>query len=79
MSQEKFNGILSRLQAYLMGEEIFVQDVYVGGNPDYRIPIRIITDKAWQSLFARNMFITIDNLVNNDVFNIFPHSTGMTQ
>jgi phosphoenolpyruvate carboxykinase (ATP) len=61
ISPEKFNGILTRLQAFLQGEELFVQDVYVGADPKYRLPIRIITDTAWQSLFARNMFITIAN------------------
>jgi len=61
MSPEKFNGILSRLQAFLQGEELFVQDVYAGADPNYRIAIRVITDKAWQSLFARNMFITVSN------------------
>jgi len=61
MSPDKFNGIFSRLQAFLQGEELFVQDVYVGADPQFRIPIRIITDKAWQSLFARNMFLTISN------------------
>ena len=60
-SQEKFNGLLARLQAFLQDEELFVQDCYVGADPDYRMPIRIISEKAWQSLFARNMFITIRN------------------
>jgi phosphoenolpyruvate carboxykinase (ATP) len=58
---DKFNGVFTRLQAFLQGEELFVQDCYVGADPNYRMPIRIITDKAWQSLFARNMFITINN------------------
>ncbi len=40
---------------------MFVQDCYAGADPDYRMPIRIITEKAWHSLFARNMFITTDN------------------
>jgi len=61
-SLEKFNGVLTRLQAFLQGEELFVQDCYAGADPEYRMSIRIITDKAWQSLFARNMFIKIDNL-----------------
>jgi len=60
-SQEKFDGLLARLQAFLQGEELFVQDCYVGADPNYRMPIRIITDSAWQSLFARNMFLTIRN------------------
>ncbi|MBE0648924.1 MAG: phosphoenolpyruvate carboxykinase (ATP) [Bacteroidales bacterium] len=59
MTPEKFDGIFSRLQAFLQGEELFVQDVFVGADPDYTMPIRIITDTAWQSLFARNMFLTL--------------------
>ncbi|MBN1199885.1 MAG: phosphoenolpyruvate carboxykinase (ATP), partial [Bacteroidales bacterium] len=62
MSPEKFDGIFSRLQAFLQGEELFVQDVYVGADPEYQMPIRIITDTAWQSLFARNMFLTLKTL-----------------
>lgn len=58
-STDKFHGMLARLQGFLQGEELFVQDCYVGADPNYRMPIRIITDRAWQSLFARNMFITI--------------------
>jgi phosphoenolpyruvate carboxykinase (ATP) len=62
MTPDKFDGMLARLQAFLQGEELFVQDCYVGADPNYRMPIRIITDKAWQSLFARNMFIPITDL-----------------
>ncbi len=61
INSEKFSGILSRLQAYLQGEELFVQDVYAGADKRYRVPFRFITDKAWQSLFVRNMFHTINN------------------
>jgi phosphoenolpyruvate carboxykinase (ATP) len=60
-SSEKFNALLGRMQAYLIGEEVFVQDVYAGADPEFRLPIRIITEKAWHSLFVRNMFITINN------------------
>ncbi len=61
ITEDKFNTLRGRLQAYLQGEELFVQDCYVGADPDYRMPIRIITDLAWQSMFARNMFININN------------------
>lgn len=54
---EKFDALLSRLQAFWQGEELFVQDVFVGADPNYRMPIRIITENAWQCLFARNMFL----------------------
>jgi len=60
-SHEKFNALFNRLQAWAQGEELFVQDCYAGADPDYRLPVRIITEKAWQSLFARNMFITTND------------------
>jgi phosphoenolpyruvate carboxykinase (ATP) len=58
-SGEKFNVLLTRLQAFLQGRDVFVQDCYAGADPEYRLPIRIITEKAWHSLFARNMFMKI--------------------
>ncbi len=61
MSPDKFSGMLVRLMAFLQGEELFVQDGYVGADPNYRMRVRIITDKAWQSMFARNMFIIPQN------------------
>jgi phosphoenolpyruvate carboxykinase (ATP) len=58
MSPDKFDGLVDRLLAYLQDEELFVQDCYVGADTNYRLPIRVITEFAWQSYFARNMFIT---------------------
>ena len=55
---EKFNGVMNRLNAWAQGEELYVQDCYAGADPEYKLPVRIITEKAWHSLFARNMFIT---------------------
>ncbi|GAB4535718.1 MAG: phosphoenolpyruvate carboxykinase (ATP) [Anaerolineales bacterium] len=45
------------MQGFAQGRDLFVQDCYAGADPEYRIPIRIITEYAWHSLFARNMFI----------------------
>ncbi|MGE4290255.1 MAG: phosphoenolpyruvate carboxykinase (ATP) [Salinivirgaceae bacterium] len=62
MTTEKFDGIFSRLQAFWQGEELFVQDVYAGADKNYRLPVRVISDKAWLSLFARNMLLSETNL-----------------
>lgn len=56
-STQKFDELYSRLQGFLQGRDIFVQDCYGGADQNYRIPVRIITELAWHSLFARNMFI----------------------
>ncbi len=59
MKEEKFMSLFYRLQAYFQNKDMFVQDCYAGASPEYRIPIRVITETAWQNLFARNMFIQI--------------------
>ena len=60
-SLEKFNALLGRIHAYCQDEELFVQDCHAGASPEHQMPVRIITEKAWHSLFARNMFITTGN------------------
>jgi len=75
-SQEKFSSVMARAKAFCQGEELFVQDVYAGADPDYRLKVRVITDKAWLSLFARNMFITTDN--RDELKNFVPDFTVIT-
>jgi phosphoenolpyruvate carboxykinase (ATP) len=57
ISQEKFAAIHRRLLAYYQGRDLFVQDCFAGVDPDYRMAIRIVTETAWHSLFAHNMFL----------------------
>jgi len=56
-SPDKFNDLYNRVQGYLQGRDVFVQDCYAGADPSYQMPIRVITEYAWHSHFARNMFI----------------------
>ncbi len=55
--QEKFDGLKERMMAHAAGREIFVQDTFAGADRRYRLPVRVITELAWHSLFARTMFI----------------------
>ncbi|MDD4932384.1 MAG: phosphoenolpyruvate carboxykinase (ATP) [Methylacidiphilaceae bacterium] len=57
MSEESFEQLRRRLLAYLQGKDLFVQDCYGGWDPQYRIPLRIITERAVHSLFARTLFV----------------------
>ena len=56
-SPDKFNDVYNRVQGYLQGKDVFVQDCYAGADPNYRIPVRIIAEHAWHALFVRNMFV----------------------
>jgi phosphoenolpyruvate carboxykinase (ATP) len=59
---EKFDEVFSRMQGFLQGRDLFVQDCFAGADPEYRIAIRIVTEKAWHSAFVRNMFILPQSL-----------------
>ena len=56
-----FEALQKRMLNYVEGRELFVQDCYAGADPRYRLPVRIITEHAWHSLFARHMFIDVPN------------------
>jgi len=56
-SPEKFQLLFHRLQAYLQGKDLFVQDCFAGADKEFQMPVRVITETAWHNLFARNMLI----------------------
>jgi phosphoenolpyruvate carboxykinase (ATP) len=58
--QKNFDRLLNRVLSHLQGKDVYVQDCFAGADPNYRIPIRIVTEYAWHSLFARNMFVRPD-------------------
>ncbi|MEW7988127.1 MAG: phosphoenolpyruvate carboxykinase (ATP) [Candidatus Thiodiazotropha sp.] len=57
ISEEAFDNLHKRLASYLQNKDVYVQDCYAGADPDYRLPVRIITENAWHNIFARNVFI----------------------
>jgi len=58
-SQQNWELMYHRVMAYFENRSVFVQDCFAGADPRYRVPIRIVTETAWHSLFARNMFVRI--------------------
>jgi phosphoenolpyruvate carboxykinase (ATP) len=59
IDEDKFNRLLHRVQAYLQDGMVYVQDCWAGADKEHRVPIRVVTQVAWHSLFARNMFIPV--------------------
>ena len=58
---EKFELLLADVRAYLNDrEELFVQDLYCGADPKYRLSVRYVSPSAWHMAFVRNMFIRPD-------------------
>jgi phosphoenolpyruvate carboxykinase (ATP) len=63
-SPARFDALRHRMRAYFQGRDVFVQDCFAGADPEYRMPIRILTETAWHSLFARNLFIQSEEPVD---------------
>jgi phosphoenolpyruvate carboxykinase (ATP) len=57
IAPEYFERLHQRMIAYFQGRDIFVQDTSACAHTGYRLPIRVITETAWHSLFARNIFL----------------------
>src|SRR5258706_2812724 len=58
LSGAHFEKMLAAARAHLSEQpELFVQDLFGGADPTYRLPVRFITPNAWQALCVRNRFI----------------------
>lgn len=57
MEASAFDAIKRRMFAYLQGKDIFIQNCYAGADKEFRLPVRIISERASHALFARTMFI----------------------
>jgi len=55
MSTEHFCRLLSDMRAHVQGGELFVQDLYAGSDPAFRLNVRVITELAWHGLFIRHL------------------------
>jgi len=57
MSESHFDALVSRLDGFWQGSEVYLQDCFVGADPEHGLPIRVVTQLAWHSLFARQLFV----------------------
>ncbi len=57
VSTQLFDRLLGGMGEHANGRDVFVLDCYAGADPRYRIKVRVITEKAWHSIFAHNMFL----------------------
>jgi phosphoenolpyruvate carboxykinase (ATP) len=66
IASAKFDQLLARMEQFIASHDVYTQDVFACADPRYRLRVRVITEQAWHSLFARNLFIrpNADELMN---------------
>ena len=66
IASAKFDQLLARMEQYVASHEVYTQDVFACADPRFRLRVRVVTELAWHSLFARNLFIrpNADELMN---------------
>jgi phosphoenolpyruvate carboxykinase (ATP) len=57
MTPEAFARLRDLVRAYLQNRELYSFDGYVGADQSHRQAVRVVTEKAWHSLFARCLFL----------------------
>jgi phosphoenolpyruvate carboxykinase (ATP) len=57
ISEQRFAALHEHVLAHLEEKDAFVQDCYAGADRAHRLAVRVVTESAWHSLFAHNMFI----------------------
>jgi len=59
LAQAAFDRLLADMQSHIRGKRLYVQDVQAGTAAAYRLNVRVVTEYAWHSLFAQNLFINV--------------------
>jgi phosphoenolpyruvate carboxykinase (ATP) len=54
-------ALRQQMVAHLQGRDVFVLDALVGADPTCTLPIRMISEYAWHNLFARQLFIRLND------------------
>ena len=56
ISEAHYDRLRERLMTYVRERDLFSQDLFIGAHPAHRRSLRVYTETAWASIFARNLF-----------------------
>ncbi len=57
ISEETFAHLWHKASTYIEGRDAYESHLRVGADEEHFLPIRVITELAWHSLFVRNLFV----------------------
>lgn len=55
--ESEFEALFDKVTSYLSEKAIYVRDAYACASDEYRLNIRVVTETAYQNLFANNLFL----------------------
>jgi phosphoenolpyruvate carboxykinase (ATP) len=56
IAEADYDRLRARLLAYCAERDLYSQDCFIGAAPAHRRSLRVYTETAWASIFARNLF-----------------------
>lgn len=57
MAPAHFDALYNAMMSYAQGRELFAKDLFGGADLSHRLPVRIVTEYAWHSLFVHQLLI----------------------
>lgn len=57
LSNSSFDSLLHRVTTHLKQRDFFTQHLFAGADPHCSLPVKVVTEQAWQSLFIRQLLI----------------------
>lgn len=60
ISAAQYDVLYNKVTTYLSERKYYVRDAAACADPDYKINIRVITETAYQNLFAHNLFLRVE-------------------
>ena len=61
ISEAQFDVIYQKMMDYLSSKAVYVRDAYACASPQYATSIRVVTEHAFQNIFANNLFLRYGN------------------
>ena len=52
-----FDALLGKVLNHMGGKELFIRHAYACADPTYRLNIQVVTESAYQNLFAKHLFL----------------------
>ena len=57
ISTENWDNIFQKIASYAQKRDLFIFDGFVGNDPRYKLPVRVISELAWHSMFCQTLLV----------------------